>query len=115
MYRAMRGPTNRPEEFQRYYKQALDLFRGQRVRAMKSAVTGGTYAVFADRLPKESRRSLGHMTITRSSGSFRIFCGEAPAASPGNFSPDLQSSTTGHREETAEYVDKILRARQHTV
>src|SRR5262249_24284558 len=60
LYRAVRAhENNRSEEFQRNDKQALDLFSQARQLGQYAggvaAVTGGSYVVFSDRLPKEYR------------------------------------------------------------
>jgi tetratricopeptide (TPR) repeat protein len=59
-YRAVRAhEANRADEFQRKYREALDLFSQARELGPHDSgvagVTGGIFAVFADRLPKEYR------------------------------------------------------------
>lgn len=60
LYRAVRAyENNRNDEFQQKYKLALDLFSQANQLGPKNggvaAVTGGSYVVFGDRLPKEYR------------------------------------------------------------
>jgi len=118
MYRAVRAHEgNRPEEFQRYYKQALDVFSEANKLGPSDggviAVTGGTYAVLADRLPKEYRAA----AWTQAYDNYKIlwkFQGSSVEKLPVHLRGELlaglaqSSQRTGHREETAEYVDKIL-------
>src|SRR5215475_5438473 len=59
-YRAMRAlEANRNDEFRQKYQESLALFSQARKAGPDdfgvSAITGGTYAVFADRLPQEYR------------------------------------------------------------
>src|SRR5262249_18299632 len=50
---------NRSDEFQQKYREAIDLFSQARQAGPNNggvfAITGGTYAIFGDRLPKEYR------------------------------------------------------------
>jgi hypothetical protein len=60
LYHAARAhENNRSQEFEQKYKQALDLFAQARQLGAENggvaAVTGGSYVLFADRLPKEHR------------------------------------------------------------
>src|SRR5215216_6472530 len=60
LYRAVRAYENKhTEEFQQKYRQALDLFSQARQLGPDNggviAVTGGTYVILGDRLPKEYR------------------------------------------------------------
>jgi hypothetical protein len=118
MYRAVRGhEANHPDEFQRYYKQAVDLFSEAKKLGPDDggvvAVTGGTYAVLADRLPKEYRAA----AWTQAYDNYKVlwkFQGSSVEKLPLHLRGELlaglaqSSQRTGHREETAEYVDKIL-------
>src|SRR5262245_23519738 len=60
LYRAVRAhEANRNDEFQQKYREALDLFSQARQISPENggaaAITGGTYVLFGDRLPKEYR------------------------------------------------------------
>jgi hypothetical protein len=62
LYRAVRAHEDkRADEFQRLYRQALEVFAEAGKQATGNdgvaAVTGGSFAIFADRLPKEYRAS----------------------------------------------------------
>jgi len=118
LYRAVRAhEANRPDEFQRYYKQALDLFSEANKLGPDDggviAVTGGTYVVLADRLPKEYRAA----SWAKAYDNYKILwkfqsssVDKLPLHLRGELLGGLAQSSqrTGHREETAEYVDKIL-------
>lgn len=118
LYRAVRANEgNRPEEFQRYYKQALDLFSEASKLGPDDggviAVRGGSFVVLADRLPKEYRAA-GWATAYDNYKILWKFQGSSVDKLPLHLRGELlgglaqSSQRTGHREETAEYVDKIL-------
>ncbi len=118
LYRAVRANEgNRPDEFQRYYKQALDLFSEANKLGPNdggvAAITGGSYVVLADRLPKEYRAA-GWAQAYDNYKLLWKYQGSAVDKLPLHLRGELlaglaqSSQRTGHREETAEYVDKIL-------
>ena len=124
MYRAVRAhEANRPDEFQRYYKQAIDLFAEANKLGPDdggvAAITGGTYVVLTDRLPKEYRAA-GWAIAYDSYKLLWKYQGSAVQKLPLHLRGELlaglaqSSQRTGHREETAEYVDKILAVLSNT-
>jgi hypothetical protein len=118
LYRAVLAhENNRSDEFQRLYRTALDLF----AEAAKlgpndpsvAAVTGGTYVVFADRLPKEYR-SAGW---SQAYGAYHelwktqaAVVEQLPVHLRGELLGGLAQSAqrTGRAEESSQHVDKIL-------
>lgn len=118
LYRAVRAhEANKKEEFQKYYAQALELFAQARQLQPQgggaTAVTGGSYAVFADRLPKELRAA----AWTEAYDAYRLLWkGQAsivdrlPVHLRGELLGGLAQSAqrTGRADEAAQYIDKIL-------
>ena len=118
LYRAVRAlEDDRAEEFRDKYRRALELF----AEAIKlgpndvgvAATTGGTYVVFADRLPEEYRRTawsraydLYGMLWKRQAAVLT----KLPTHMRGELLGGLAQSAqrTGRRREAVEYVDKIL-------
>ncbi len=118
MYRAVRANEhNQPEDCQKYYRQGFDLF----AEAEKlgpgnpgvAAIHGGTYLVLADRLPKEYRAA----AWSQAYDSYRLlwkYQSGAVAQLPVHLRGELLSGLaqtaqrTGHPEEQAQYVDKII-------
>ena len=124
LYRAVRAHEGkRPDEFQRYYKQALDLFAEAKKLDPNdggvAAITGGTYVVLADRLPKEYRAA-GWAQAYDNYKMLWKYQGSAVDKLPVHLRGELlgglaqSSQRTGHREETAEYLDKILAVLSNT-
>jgi tetratricopeptide (TPR) repeat protein len=118
LYRAVRANENgRPEEFKQHYQQALDLFSKASETGPNDggviAVTGGTYVVLADRLPKEYRAA----AWSKAYDSYKLLwkfqapaIGQLPVHLRGELLTGLAQSAqrTGHAEESAQFVDKIL-------
>ncbi|MFY9572169.1 MAG: hypothetical protein WAV20_12290, partial [Blastocatellia bacterium] len=118
LYRAVRAhENNKPEEFQRYYREALDLF----AQAAKlpsgndgvAAITGGSFAVFGDRLPKEYRMAAWSAAYENYQALYKVQAGvidRLPAHFRGEVFAGLAQAAqrTGRKEEAAEYVEKIL-------
>lgn len=117
MYRAVRANEhNQPEEFQKYYRQGLDLFaQAEKVPGNPgvAAIHGGTYLVLADRLPKEYRAA----GWSQAYDSYKLLwkyqsgaVGQLPVHLRGELLAGLAQSAqrTGHTEEQSQYVDKIL-------
>ncbi|MEK6325818.1 MAG: hypothetical protein AABN33_29625 [Acidobacteriota bacterium] len=115
LYRAVRAyEDNRTDEFERLYRQAVDLFsQAGTTDAGAVAVTGGSYLVFADRLPKEYRAAAwsqaydNYKLLWKYQGSV---VDRLPVHLRGELLGGLAQSSqrTGHTEETSQYVDKIL-------
>jgi hypothetical protein len=117
LYRAVAAHEKKqPDEFQKYYKQALDYFAQARQISPEddgvSAVTGGSYVIFADRLPKELRAT----AWTEAYNAYqKLWKHQAPALAhlPVHIRGELlgglaqSAQRTGHTEELAQYLDKI--------
>jgi hypothetical protein len=118
LYRAVRAyENNRTDEFQNYYRQALDLFSEARKLSPEhdgvAAVTGGSFVVFADRLPKEKRALAwsqaydSYLLLWKKQSSF---VDKLPLHIRGELLGGLAQSAqrTGRTEELGQYLDKIL-------
>jgi len=118
LYRAVRAyENNRSDEFQQNYRQALDLFSeaGKLTSGNDAvaAITGGSYAIFADRLPKENRAAAWAQAYDSYQALWKQ---QAPAIDklPLHFRGELlgglaqSAQRTGHTQEAEQYVDKIL-------
>jgi hypothetical protein len=124
LYRAVRAYENkRSDEFQRYYRDALDAFS----EAAKStsgndgvaAVTGGSYGIFADRLPKEYRAHAWQQAYDNYKALYNLQAGivdRLPVHLRGEVLAGLAQSAqrTGHAEESAQVVDKMLALMSNT-
>ena len=109
--------NNRPDEFQRTYQQALDLF-SQAAKLGEgndgiAAITGGSYALFADRLPKAQRAA----AWAQAYDSYQALWKEQspvveklPLHLRGELLAGLAQSAqrTGRAQEADQYLDKIL-------
>lgn len=118
LYRAVRALENKqPDEFQQKYQQALDLFAQARESSPQNggvaAVTGGSYVVFADRLPKEKRTAAWQDAWD----AFQILwkqqesvVDKLPVHIRGELLGGLAMSAqrTGRTEESNRYLDQIL-------
>jgi hypothetical protein len=117
-YRAVRAhEANRSDEFQKYYRQALDLFNQARQSGPDNggvaAILGGTNAVFADRLPKEYRAAAwaqayeSYQMLWKFQGSS---VDRLPLHLKGELLSGLAQSAqrTGRTEELQQYLDKML-------
>ena len=118
LYSAVRAhESNQPDEFQRYYRKALDNF----AEAAKltsgnegvAAITGGSFAVFGDRVPKEYRAAAwsaaydNYQALYKQQGSV---LDRLPVHLRGEVLTGLAQSAqrTGRKEEAAQHIDKIL-------
>lgn len=118
LYRAVRAhENNRADEFKRYYQQALDTFAeaGKQTAGNEGvpAVTGGSFAIFADRLPKEYRAAAWSTAYDNYLTLYKQQAGvldRLPVHLRGEVLGGLAQAAqrTGRKEETAQYVDKIL-------
>lgn len=117
LYRAVVAhEKNREDEFQKYYKQALDYFSQARQLGPQddgvSAVTGGSYVVFADRLPKTYQAAAWAQAYDNYQ---MLWKHQAPALVhlPVHIRGELlgglaqSAQRTGHTEELTQYLDKI--------
>lgn len=118
LYRAVRAhENNRGEEFQQYYRQGLDLFsRARQANASDpsvAAINAGVFVVLGDRLPKEYRAAAWSQAYDSYKILWRFQAGgveKLPVHLRGELLAGLAQSSqrTGHLEESAQYVDKIL-------
>ena len=118
LYRAVRAnENNRPDEFQQYYRHAVSLF-GEASKLNigndgVAAVTGGSYLLFADRLPKEYRAAAWSQAYDSYQTLYKFqagFIDKLAVHLRGEVLAGLAQSAqrTGHKEEAAQYVDRIL-------
>ncbi|MFN0084058.1 MAG: hypothetical protein ACKVX9_01590 [Blastocatellia bacterium] len=118
MYRAVHALENkRNDEFQRNYQQALDLFAEARMLNSAdggvAAVTGGTFCVLADRLPKAQREAGWAQAYDNYKDLWAqqsAVVQNLPVHIRGELLSGLAqtSQRTGRKQEMTEYVDKIL-------
>jgi hypothetical protein len=118
LYRAVLAhEKNRADEFQRYYRQALDLFAeaGKPTTGNDgiAAILGGSFAIFADRLPKDYRAAAWSTAYDNYLMLYKLQVGvidRLPVHLRGEVLAGLAQSAqrTGRKEETAQYLDKIL-------
>lgn len=118
LYRAVRAhESNRADEFQRYYRQALDSFSEARKPTTGNdavaAVTGGSFAIFADRLPKEYRAAAWSAAYDNYQALYKVqapFVDKLPVHLRGEVLAGITQAAqrTGRKEEAAQYVDKML-------
>ena len=117
-YRAVRASeANRADEFQQKYQEALDLFSQAREIGPNdpgvAAVTGGVYAVFADRLPKEYRAAAWAQAYDAYQALWKLqgaIVDRLPVHIRGELLGGLAVSAmrTGRDEEAMRHLDKIL-------
>ncbi|MEK6407767.1 MAG: hypothetical protein AABN34_12445 [Acidobacteriota bacterium] len=124
LYRAVRAyEDKRTDEFQRYYREALDAF----AEAAKpttgndgvAAITGGSFAIFGDRLPKEYRTHAWSQAYDSYKALYNLQAGivdRLPVHLRGEVLAGLAQSAqrTGHAEESAQLVDKMLAVMANT-
>lgn len=118
MYRAVRANEhNQPDEFQKYYRQSVDLFdQAEKLGPGNpgvAAIHGGTYLVLADRLPKEYRAAAWSQAYDSYKLLWKYQSGavaQLPVHLRGELLAGLAQSAqrTGHTEEQTQFVDKIL-------
>lgn len=118
LYRAVLAhENNRADEFQRYYQQALDFFSEARKVTTGNdgvaAVTGGTYGLFADRLPKEYRAAAWSGAYENYQALYKLqapIIDRLPVHLRGEVLAGVAQSAqrTGRKEEASQYIDKIL-------
>ena len=118
LYRAIRAyEGNRSDEFQQKYRRALDLFSQARQLDPQdggvAAVTGGSYVLFADRLPKEDRAA----AWSQAYDAYQLLWKQQspaidrlPVHLRGELLGGLAQSAQriGHTDEMNLYLDKIL-------
>ena len=118
LYRAVVAhEQKRAEEFQQHYRRTLDLFaEAERLGPQNSgvaAVTGGSYSLFADRLPAQYRAA----AWAKAYAAYRILWREQepvleklPVHMKGELLAGLAQTAqrTGHNDEVSMYLDKML-------
>jgi tetratricopeptide (TPR) repeat protein len=118
LYRAVRAHEgNRRDEFQKYYREALDLFSQARQLQPEgdgaAAITGGSYVIFADRLPQENRAA----AWSQAYDAYQVLWKhQAPAVEklPVHIRGELlgglaqSAQRTGRTQEADQYLDQIL-------
>jgi len=118
LYRAVLAhEEKRPAEFQKYYKRALELFAEAVSLSPQdsgvAAVTGGSYTVFADRLPAQYRAA----AWTKAYEAYRVLWqAQEPALEklPLHMKGELlagmtqTAQRTGHDAEMTMYLDRML-------
>jgi hypothetical protein len=124
LYRAVRAhENNRSDEFQKYYREAIDLFSQARQLQPEgdgvAAVTGGSYVIFADRLPKENRAAAwsqaydAYQLLWKHQASV---VEKLPVHIRGELLGGLSQSAqrTGRTQELAQHLEKILTVMRDT-
>jgi hypothetical protein len=118
LYRAvLAAEANKPEEFQQHYRKALDVFaEANKLGPMDGgvvAVTGGSYVVLADRLPREYRAAAWSQAFESYKLLWKYQAGALdmlPVHLRGELLGGLAQSAqrTGHTEEMNQSLDKII-------
>jgi len=118
LYRAVIAYENkRSDEFQQNYRAALDLFSQARQLGANDggvpAITGGTYVLFADRLPKEHRAAAWSQAYDSYQALWKMQASvvdQLPLHLRGELLAGLAASAmrTGRTEEATKHLDKIL-------
>ena len=117
-YRAILAYENKQnDEFQKYYRQALDFFAQARSAGPDNggvaAISGGTNVIFADRLPEEYRAAAwasaydAYQALWKYQGQM---VDRLPLHLKGELLAGLTQSAqrTGRTEEMQQYLDKML-------
>jgi len=118
LYRAVIAYENkRTDEFQQKYHAALDLFSQARQLGSNDggvpAITGGTYVLFSDRLPKEHRAAAWSQAYDSYQALWKMqapVVDQLPLHLRGELLAGLAASAmrTGRTEEATKHLDKIL-------
>jgi tetratricopeptide (TPR) repeat protein len=124
LYRAVRAyESKNNDEFKKYYQQALDYFaQAKQINPMSGgaiAVSGGSQLILGDRLPQEYRAAAwsqayaGYQMLLKGQESM---VDRLPLHLKGELLGGLAMSAqrTGHAEEAAQYVDKIIASMPNT-
>jgi hypothetical protein len=118
LYRAVRAhESNRTDEFKQKHRRALELFSEAKKLNPGDlgvvAAIGGSYVVFADRLPKEHRDAAWSEAFQSYQALWKqqaLVVEKLPRHLRGELLGGLAQSAqrTGHTEEVTHYLDKIL-------
>lgn len=124
LYRAVIAlEENRRDEFERKYQQALDLFAQARESGPNNggvfAVLGGSYSVFADRLPEQYRAAAWAQAWEAYQVMWKqqsAFVDKLPVHIRGELLGGLAQSAqrTGRTAEMTQYLDRILASLRDT-
>lgn len=124
LYRAVRAhEQKRVDEFKQHYRQALDLFTQAHELAPQgpgvAAVTGGSYVMFADRLPQEYRAAAWAQAYDAYQLLWKMqapMVDKLPVHLRGELLGGLAVSAqrTGRAQEMTPYLDKILEVLRET-
>ena len=115
--------NKRNEEFQQKYQQAVDLFAQALQLGPKNggvhAVTGGSYAVFGDRLPQDKRAAAWAQAYDSFQALWQEqapFVDKLPTHIRGELLAGLAQAAqrTGHKQELAQALDKIIEVLPNT-
>lgn len=124
LYRAVAAFENKkPEEFQKHFDRSQELFAQARQLNPKdggvAAVTGGSYVVFADRLPKDKQAAAWQASYEAFSMLWQ-FQGQGVERLPIHIRGELlgglavSAQRTGRATEAAEHVERILQVMPDT-
>ena len=118
IYRAVLArEADESEKFERYYQKSLDLFAEAKKLAPKhpavAAIVGGSYVMFADRLPEKYRATAwsecydGYQVLWKQQARS---LDRLPLHIRGELLAGVAQSAqrTGRKEELGEYLDKII-------
>jgi hypothetical protein len=118
LYRAvLANEANHADEFKRYYQQALEAFseaaKTTSGNEALSAITGGSFALFGDRLPKEYRAAAWSAAYDNYLALYKqqaTIIDKLPVHLRGEVLGGLAQAAqrTGRKDETNQYVDKII-------
>jgi tetratricopeptide (TPR) repeat protein len=124
LYHAVRDhEEDRSEPFERHYQDALDLFSQARTLGPESvgvaAVTGGSYVLFADRLPEPYRPAAwsdaydSYQVLWRAQAAS---IDKLPVHMRGELLAGLAQSSqrTGRADESAQFLDRMLELLKNT-
>lgn len=124
LYRAVAAlESNRRDEFERKYQQALELFAQAREAGPDNggvfAVLGGSYVVFADRLPEQYRAAAWAQAWDAYQVMWKqqsAFVDKLPVHIRGELLGGLAQSAqrTGRTTEMTQYLDRILESLRDT-
>ena len=119
LYRAvLASEAGMSEEFERQYQETLDLFAEARKLGPKhpavAAIVGGSYVVFADRLPEKYREAAWSESYSNYQILWQLQGGAVdrlPVHIRGELLAGLAQSTerTGRNTECDEYLEKIIK------
>ena len=118
LYRAVRAYENKQnDEFQKYYDQALAFFAEAEKQPSGNdglpAVRGGSFAIFADRLPKQYQAAAWQQAYSNYQSLYKqqaAVLDKLPVHFRGEVLGGLAQAAqrTGRTEEMNQYVDRIL-------